>query len=127
MIKQSHFWNMMKYIIAVFIIKTWKLLEKNFGGYKAKMISLNSETKEVVCLLYDSFLLKCGLEEQHGRFEAGIEIGNHHVITEFLGKTCSMNSDVESIIASLQIIEEYCRLRLPDKFLDAYEKAYRVK
>lgn len=42
----------------------------------------------------------------------------------FLGNHCSLNSDRKSIEDSLKIIDDYCRLRLPDKFLDAYYKAY---
>lgn len=41
--------------------------------------------------LYDSFLLKCDLDDQYGRFGAGLEIGKEGVITEFLGKNCSLN------------------------------------
>lgn len=99
-------------------------LVKEFFGYKASMRYLNSSTKEVVCILYDSFWLKCSLDDRYGRFEAGLEIGKEGYITEFLGKTCSLNSDSESIKKSLQVIDDYCRLRLPDKFLEAYYKAY---
>lgn len=98
-------------------------LVKDFFGYKANMRYLDSKTKEVVCILYDSFWLKCELDEQYGRFGAGISIGEG-VVTEFLNKRCSLNSDEKSIKESLQIIDDYCRLRLPDKFLDAYYKAY---
>ena len=41
--------------------------------------------------LYDSFLLKCDLDDQYGRIGAGLEIGKEGVITEFLGKSCSLN------------------------------------
>ena len=100
-------------------------LVKEFFGYKAHMRYLNTKTKEVACVLYDSFLLKCNLDDRYGRFGAGIYIGEGPVVlTDFLGKGCSLNSDEESIKESLQIIDEYCRLRLPDKFLDAYNKAY---
>lgn len=99
-------------------------LVEDFFGYKAKMRYINSATKEVACILYDSFWLKCDLDDRYGRFGAGLVIGKEGVITEFLGKRCSLNSDVESIKNSLQIIDDYCRLRLPDKFLDAYYKAY---
>jgi len=34
------------------------------------------------------------------------------------------NRDEQSIKESLQIIDNYCRIGLPDKFLDAYYKAY---
>ena len=74
--------------------------------------------------MYDSFWLRCNLNDQYGRFGAGLEIGKEGIIIEFLGEICSLNSDAESIKESLQIIDNYCRLRLPDKFLDAYYKAY---
>ena len=100
-------------------------LIKDFFGYKANMRYINSKTNEVASILYDSFWLKCNLDDQYGRFGAGIVLGDGEgVITEFLGKRCSLNSDEKSIKESLQIIDDYCRLRLPDKFLDAYYKAY---
>jgi len=99
---------------------------EEFYGYKVKMLSLNSATKEVACILYDSFVLKCNLDDRYGRFGAGLCIGGNEgaVLTRFLGKRCSLNSDEKSIKESLQLIDEYCRLRLPDKFLTAYDKAY---
>lgn len=100
------------------------ILVEDFFGYKANMRYLNSRTKEVGCILYDSFLLKCSLDDQYGRFGAGLEISSEVVLTRFLGKKCSLNSDEKSIKESLQLIDDYCRLRLPDKFLDAYYKAY---
>ena len=62
-------------------------LVEDFFGYKAKMRYLNSATKEVACILYDSFWLKCDLDDQYGRFGAGLEIGKEGLITEFLGKS----------------------------------------
>lgn len=101
------------------------LLIKDFFTYKVKMQYMNTEKREVGGILYDSFYLICSLDDQYGRFGAGICLGERkYVITNFLGKTCSLNSDEESITESLKIIDEYCRLRLPDKFLDAYYKAY---
>ena len=102
-------------------------LVENFFGYKAKMRALHSVKKEVTCILYDSFLLTCGLDDRYGMFRAGLVIGKDDMITEFLGKTCSLNSDEESIKQSLQIIDDYCCLRLPDKFLEAYDHAYVLK
>lgn len=100
-------------------------LIKNFLGYKCKMIGIDSEKMEVNALLYDSFFLKCNISDRYGRFGAGICFGDQeYTITEFLGRRCSLNSDTESIKCSLQIIDDYCRLRLPDKFLNAYNIAY---
>lgn len=105
-------------------VKELYILIKDFFGYKANMRYLNSTTKEVGCILYDSFFLKCGFDDQHGSFGAGLEISKEVILTCFLGKTCSLNSDEKSIRESLKIIDDYCRLRLPDKFLDAYYNAY---
>ena len=102
-------------------------LVENFFGYKAKMRELHSVKKEVTCLLYDSFLLVCSLDDRYGMFGAGLVIGKDEVITEFLGKSCSLNGDEESIKQSLQMSDDYCRLRLPDKFLEAYYQAYALK
>lgn len=104
--------------------KLYDLVE-NFYGYKIKMRYYNSETYEVFGILYDSFFLICNTNDRYGRFGAGLRFGEQeYTITEFLGKRCSLNGDEESIKESLQIIDDYCRLRLPDKFLKAYDKAY---
>lgn len=109
------------------IKKLFCLIEKYFG-YKANMLYLNSDKKEVGLILYNSFLVMCSLDERYNSFAAGIIFGNQEsTITEFLGKRCSLNSDEESIIESLSLIEKYCKLRLPDKFLRAFEEAYNNK
>ena len=105
-------------------VKELYILIEEYYGYKVDMISIDSEKKEVAAILYDSFLLKCSLDDRYGRFGAGIVVGKEGVIRKFLGKECSMNSDEESIKNSLKIIDDYCRMRLPDKYLEAYHKAY---
>jgi hypothetical protein len=100
------------------------LLVKRFYGYKSKMLYGNTETLEAACVLYDSFLFKCNINDRYGRFGAGIVLGETY-ITDFLGEKCSLNSDEKSIRQSLQIVDDYCRLRLPDKFLQAYDEAYK--
>lgn len=103
----------------------YKLIEAHYG-YKADMLCVNTENKEVEFWLYNSFFIKCNLDERYNSFGAGIMMGNQqYTITEFLGSRCSLNSDVRSIKQSLSTIENYCRLRLPDKFLQAFEKAYK--
>ncbi len=97
-------------------------LVKEYYGYKVKMKSIDSEKREIIFLLYDSFLLGCELDDQYGCFGVGIEAEGECTITRFLGESASLNSDEESIKNSLKIIDEYCRLRLPDRFLDAYCK-----
>ena len=99
-------------------------LVRDFYGFKCRMRGVNSEKKEISCMLYDSFILICSLGERYGSFSAGIELGKESIITDFLGKYCLLNSDDHSIKESLQLIDDYCRLRLPDKFLEEYHKVY---
>lgn len=107
------------------IVELYRLVSSVFD-YKAKMLYADSEHREVGCILYDSFLLKCSINDRNGQFGAGIVLGDLLVpaITQFLGKHCSLDSSSESITADLLMIDEYCRLRLPDKFLEAYDRAY---
>lgn len=103
----------------------YKIVSK-FFGYKARNFTYNIEEKEVRCLLYDAFFFRCDTNDRYGMFGEGIcfEKGKF-VITDFLGKRCSLNSDNKSICESLKIVDDYCRARLPDKFLEAYDIAYK--
>lgn len=86
---------------------------------------MDAEKKEITFLLYNTFLIKCSLDERYNSFGAGIILeGQEHIITEFLGERCSLNNDEDSIKQNLIIIENYCKLRLPDKFVNAFEDAY---
>jgi hypothetical protein len=100
---------------------------KEFYGYKCRMLGYNSEKKEIMCILYESFFLKCGVGDKYEMFGAGIVFSANEDIclTDFLNQRCSLNSDEQSIKESLELIDNYCRLRLPDKFLEAHCKAYR--
>jgi len=96
-----------------------------FFGYKCRMQNFDPEKMEVTCILYDTFLLKCNLNGRNNRYSCEISLGNNAVtITEFLGNHCFLNNDLESIKGSLGIVDDYCRLRLPDKFIEAYFQAY---
>lgn len=104
----------------------YDLVSSTFG-YKAHMLYKDTERLEVGCILYDSFLLKCNINDRYGMFGAGIALGDSLVscLVDFLGERCSLNSDPESVVSSLMLVDRYCRLRLPDKFLNAYDEAYQ--
>ena len=100
------------------------LVEKTFGN-RAKIVEVNTEKKDVVCMLYDAFLFRCSIGDRYGVFGGAIEFGKQEAnITNFIGGRLSLNSDDESIMGSIKRVDNYCRLRLPDKYLDAYSKAY---
>ncbi|MDD3205236.1 MAG: hypothetical protein PHS74_05815 [Lachnospiraceae bacterium] len=95
-----------------------------FLGHKAKIMYIDSTKNEAAFMLYDSFLFKFQLDENHNTFGCGLEFSDGMISKRFLGKDISLDSDEKSIKESLKIIDDYCRLRLPDKFLDSYYKAY---
>jgi hypothetical protein len=41
----------------------------------------------------------------------------------FFDRFLSLNTDRDSVISSLQIVDDWCRLHPPDKFLERYESA----
>lgn len=78
-------------------------------------------------LLYDILVLELSIGSQYGEFGASISIGSELYAAGLLGNKISLNNDEKSIRESLQVIDDYCRLLLPDKYLDAYDKAYKKK
>ena len=106
------------------VIELYDMVEEYYG-YKIQMRGLDSNKQEVKGVLYESFVLKCNIDDRYGRFGGAFELREGYVISRYLGKECSLNCDPQSIKNSLAIMDEYCRMRLPDKFLEAYEKAYK--
>ena len=94
----------------------------SYWGKKASMVRFSKEKKMISCTLYDSFPLRCGLGGNYGTFEGGIVASDGTVISEFCGGELSINKDIQSILDNFMMIENYCRLRLPDKFLVEYDK-----
>lgn len=96
-----------------------------YFGYKIGMSYYNSETKEVKGTLYESFFLVCFIDNSTNKFRAEIRYGDsNYAIREFLRRKCVGKLERKSVQECLKIIDDYCRLRLPDKFLEAHYKAY---
>ncbi|MDJ0338443.1 hypothetical protein [Cryobacterium sp. PH31-O1] len=92
-----------------------------FFGAKASQVTVDSAGPVTTCVLYDSFVFMCGLNGEHGTFTGGIEYDTNKYLTVFLNERFSFNTDRESVLRNLQIVDRYCRLRLPDKFLAVYD------
>ena len=97
------------------------IIQKHFR-YKAKLSFKDSSKRELHFVLYQAFEVVFSLDERYNSFGAGIIIGTNCIVShEILGKKISLNSDLKSVTESLRIIDDYCRLRLPDKFLVEYD------
>jgi hypothetical protein len=95
-------------------------LLKKFFGSKVSDIQISKE-EEITCVLYDAFVFKCDLNERYGCFRGRLMMDSIFSLSTLFNKTFSLDSDEESVITNFRMIDEYCRLRLPDKFLKRYE------
>ena len=97
------------------------LLIRHRYGTKVRVESVSEEQQELTFVLYDSFVVKCAIDLRYGSVGIGIQLDEHSVVRSFLGQRMTMNDDEEAVRRSLDLVDTYCRLRLPDKFLDAYD------
>lgn len=74
------------------------------------------------CIVYSTFVFSFMLDKQ-GEFKSGVYLGNgKNVIMLYDEQILSTDiKTVESRQHLIHQIDEYCRLRLPDKFLNAFE------
>lgn len=93
-----------------------------FFKHKATNQYINTDKQEITVILYSSFLFKFGLDDRYNFFKGGIFIDENHCVNNFFGEKISINSDESSIINNFKLVDKYCRLRLPDKFLEEYDK-----
>ena len=101
---------------------------KKYYGYKIKMLDIDQENLEVKGILYDSFFFDCTTNDRYGRFGSRISFGeSYSSVTSYIFKRSSLNSDEKSIIMSLQEVDNFCKLNLPDSFLIKYDCAYKTK
>ncbi|MEI3614492.1 hypothetical protein [Pseudogracilibacillus sp. SO30301A] len=108
-------------------IKDVYFLVLNYYENKITNPMLNSQKGEMSFVLYDSFTFKLSVEERYGVFGAGLIIDSNQVLLEVLGEPLAINNDKDSIVNTLIKMENYCRLRLPNKFLEAYDRVYNKK
>ena len=97
-------------------------IAKNFWGNRAK-ISVN-EQKEAICVLYDAFIFRWNYNDRYGAFEGGVLLKNDSLVWDYLGKNLQTDRWKGAFLKDLEIVDQYCRMRLPDKYLKAYDVAY---
>ncbi|MFW8745140.1 hypothetical protein [Mesorhizobium japonicum] len=99
------------------------LIEEFFGP---RAEATDSSGAEFTGILYETFAVRCALGGDHGEFGASIETASGARLNTFFGQRLSLNDDRDSILSSLKTIDEWCRLHLPDEFLDRYETALGI-
>ena len=95
--------------------------------YKVKMRYVNSLELTAGFFIYDSFAFEFGVGEKFQEFGGYMVCGDDGKIHKFLGKSLIPIKNIEDVRYNIKIIDDYCRLRLPDKFLQAYDEEYKDK
>ena len=106
-----------------------RLVTGVFGAH-ATHVQVDTGRVVLTCMLYEVFPVRVGLDGEYGTFAGGILISREQsyggvkispdlYLSTLLGQTLSLNDDPVSIRANLHLIDQYCRLRLPDEFLNA--------
>lgn len=90
-------------------------------GDRGRVHISDSASGDIVFTMYDAFGFTCGLDDRYGSFGLILPVEAGAAIRTFLGREISMDSDPQSIRDSLELVDEYCRLRLPDKYLEKYD------
>lgn len=93
-------------------------------GTRGQIQSASPESGDIVFVMYEAFGFKCGLDNRYGSFGMILPVEAGAAVRSFLGRDISLNADEESIRASLAIVDHYCRLRLPDKYLAQYDRTH---
>ena len=87
------------------------LIETYFGTRITQAVRV-AHSRMISCVLYNTFDLTFGYDERMSTFHAAVTLGAGHVSQKFLGRSVSMNSDRQTILQSLALVDEYCHLRL---------------
>ena len=84
-------------------------------------VDLDQNIHGVTGVLYDAFVFGIGLEQPRGNLAAGIRLAGGRVVTAPFGHRFTLNSDDTSVRGVLRQMDEWARLRLPDKYLERYD------
>ena len=105
------------------IRKLYKLIEKYFDK-KVSMGGYNEQKNSVFGCLYNTIFIECTLNYEKNEFDVIVYYTqNDYFINKFLGETCKTIIDEDLIIDKLKVIDNYCRIRLTDKFLKVFDEA----
>ena len=101
----------------------------HFWGYKVNLVIPYPKQKKVVARLYDAFEFKFDFinERYEDLFHASLLCPDNAIIDRLLGVNTWKSPTKENIISILEAVDRYCRLRLPDKYLEAFDEAYANK
>lgn len=100
-------------------------LSLEYFKYKLVDRRIDVEKSTLEIILYDSITFSLSIGERYETFHAVLLLNENKFLFNLLGEPLATSNDSTSIINTFKRMDEYCRLRLPDKFLEAFEKAHK--
>jgi hypothetical protein len=89
-------------------------------GHRVSGLTLRSASSGVEGVLYDAFVFSLSIEEPRRTLAAGILLDGGRFVTAPFGRRFTLDTDDASIIGVLQQMDDWARLRLPDKYLEKF-------
>jgi len=102
-----------------FVRLTWSVFDS-----RVAVLSVSPSIQQVVFLLYDAFAFTASVDESDGSFSVVMVLGESELqLGSFLGHSTTQLVGEAQILEALRTIDVYCRLRLPDAYLVAFDEA----
>lgn len=98
---------------------------EKFYGPKSQIQGVSPATGQLTFALYDAFVFGAGIDTQTGVFGLGLILSDGSSLNTLLGNEVRLDNEESNIRAALDNADEYCRLRLPEKYLAAHERALK--
>jgi hypothetical protein len=90
-------------------------------GSRMSIQTVSPSTQDIVFVLYDAFVFKAGIGERHNSFGVIMLLPGKASIRTFIGQDTTLCTGKDDARNALRAIDDYCRLRLPDKYLEAFD------
>jgi hypothetical protein len=98
---------------------TWSVFDS-----RVSVRSASPSIQRVVFVLYDAFAFTATVDESDGSWAVVMVLSDREAsVQSFLGHSTAQLMGEAQIREALLVIDEYCRLRLPDSYLVAFDDA----
>jgi hypothetical protein len=93
-------------------------------GEKGRVLTVSPSTGRMTFVLYDAHVFSVTLDARTYVFGMSLLLPGNASLIRLLGQELSVNNDPDSIANALATADRYCRLRLPDDYLVAFDRSH---
>lgn len=115
----------MPHPISVSLRDAVKMILK-FYGRRVTLHSIDSETHHISFVLYDAIAVKAHVDPHDSSLSVAIPLAAGVQVSSPLRRSTTFCEGESQIREALRVIDDYCRLRLPDEYLEAFESSFQI-